>query len=233
MRTSSHRPIATTLVLLGAMTLFAGCGDQGDYLSASLSGSSSAYIGATGDERPIDDPVLAGYDGVDSTTGLGIDDPYSRAVADWNETEGSLGGLDDIGIDEFGDDDLMPVGYGADAYGYGSDVYGLGSSGYGYGSNLYGAAAYGSFDDPGLMDAGFDPGIEDPGMIDAGFEDPGFVDPGFDAGMMDVGMDPGVIDAGMDAGFVDPGFDAGMVDVGGFDAGIGMDVGGGIEGMVF
>lgn len=250
MRTTS-RPLATMLMLAGAMTLFAGCGDEGAHLPAGMSGSSASYTagGTTGvdviddvlggDPGPqtagvstmVDDPVLAGYDGVE---GAGLDDPYSRAINDWSETEGSLGALDSSDLDDYGDDDLLPVGYGNGGYG-----------GYGYGGNILGAAAYGGygagFQNAGMMDAGF----EDPGLMDAGFEDPGFADPGLDAGTMDVGFDAGAgfdpgIDAGagMDAGFVDPGFDAGagMVDVG-FDAGAGMDVGmevgGGIEGMVF
>jgi hypothetical protein len=224
------------LVLVGATFLFTGCGDEGAHLPAGMTGASAAYTGASGNDvidsvlgsdpgptmtgvsTQVDDPVLAGYDGVDAG-GLGIDDPYSRAMADWNETEGSVGGLDEMGMDDF-DDDMMPVGYGGGGgYGYGEDIYG----GYGYGGNGLGAAAYGGFDNGGMMDAGMDPGFEDPGFADAGFEDPGFADPGMDAGTMDVGFDPGVADVGMDAGFVDPGvgMDAGFVDAGaGMDAGI-------------
>lgn len=237
MRTTP-RPFTTSLMLLGAMALFAGCGDQDAHLPAGMSGASSAYSGSTGvdvlddviDGDPggshagvssmADDPVLAGYDGVDGTGGLGIDDPYSRAVSDWNETEGSLGGLDDL--DPGMDDGMIPAGYGGygDGYGYGGDVLGMGLAG-----------GYGGYGNVGVMDAGMmDAGFDDPGFVDPGFEDPGFdagfTSVGFDPGLVDPGIDAGVVDAGMDAGFVDPGFDAGVVDtgfadVGGFDAGIG------------
>ena len=238
MRPKSNRPIIMLAMLVGASFLLTGCGDEGAHLPAGMNGSSAAYSSASGNDvidsvlgadpgptmtgvsTSVDDPVLAGYDGIDSADGLGIDDPYSRAVADWNETEGSLGGLDDTGeFDDF-DDDFMDVGYGGGGgYGYGDDIYG----GYGYGGNGLSAAAYGGYGDAGMMDAGMmDPGFEDPGFADAGFEDPGFADPGMDAGMMDVGFDPGIADVGMDAGFVDAGvgMDAGFV-----DAGIGMDAG--------
>jgi hypothetical protein len=224
-------------MLVGASFLLTGCGDEGAHLPAGMTGSSAAYSSATGNDvvdsvlgsdpgpqmagvsTMVDDPVLAGYDGIDSLDGAGLDDPYSRAIADWSETEGSLGTMDGE-FDDY-DDDFMPVGYGGDGYGYGDDLYG-------YGGGVLGAAAYGGYGDAGFMDAGMmDAGFEDPGLMDAGFEDPGFADPGFvdagfDAGMVDVGFDPGVDPGiGMDAGFVDPGIgmDAGFADVG-MDAGI-------------
>ena len=262
MRTASRRPIATSLLLVGAMTLFAGCGDEGAHLPAGMTGSSAAYSAGGGAEgvdaflggdpgpqtagvtSQIDDPVLAGYDGIDEVGELGTDDVYGRAISDWNETEGALNGLDsDINLD---DDGFLPAGYGGYGGGYGYDD-GLGfNSGYGYGNGLMTAAMSGvGYGDAGLMDAGFvDPGFEDPGFVDPGFEDPGFVDPGFVDPGFDAGIDPGFADPGFDAavadpGFVDAGFDPGVADVGfdpGFvDAGV-ADVGivdAGIEGMVF
>jgi len=261
MRTSSIRPLATTLVLVGAMTLFAGCGDEGAHLPAGMSGSSASYTGgATGidavdsvlgeDPGPatagigsagVDDPVLAGYDGVDSVDGSSLDDAYARAANDWTENEGS--GSTALLDDPYGDD-LMPVGYGrgyGDDYGYGDGIFGTALSAAGYGgAGLMDAGLYGG-DDLGMMDAGiddvdmfddtgFDAGFVDTGFdaggFDAGAMDIGFEDPGFDAGIADVGMD-----VGMDAGFVDPGFDAG-IDVGGFDAGV-VDVGGFDAGIGF
>jgi hypothetical protein len=48
MRTTSRRPITTSLVLVGAMVLFAGCGDEGAHLPAGMSGSSAAsHVGGT------------------------------------------------------------------------------------------------------------------------------------------------------------------------------------------
>jgi hypothetical protein len=231
MRTAaSRRPLAAVLVLVGASFLFTGCGDPGAHLPAGSSGAN--YAGGSGNDvidsvfgtdpgpqmtgvqTSVDDPVLAGYDGIDTidglsgdglTSGLGVDDPYNQAIADWNEHEGSIDAFDN-GVDDF-DDDFEPVGYGGgydDGWGYGGD---------------YGIASTGGWGGAGMMDAGFDPGVEDPGFTDAGFEDPGFADPGFDAAPVDVGMDPGVVDAGVDsAAFMDPG--AGAVDVGGMDAGI-------------
>lgn len=259
MRTAYRRPIATSLLLIGAMTLFAGCGDEGAHLPAGMTGSSAAYSSGSGegidallggDPGPqmtgvtsqIDDPVLAGYDGIDEVGQLGTDDVYGRAISDWNETEGSLSGLDsDIGLE----DDFMPVGYGGygggSGYGYGNGL----DAGYGYGNGVMTAAmnggGYGGYGgNAGLMDAGFeDPGMVDPGFVDPGFEDPGFVDPGFDAGIdpgfvdpgFDAGIaDPGFVDAGFDPGVADVGFDPGIVDAGIADVGM---VDAGIEGMVF
>lgn len=243
MRTTFRRPTATPLVLVAAMVLFAGCGDEGAHLPAGMTGASAAHAGTTGvdvlddvidgDPGPgtegvstmVDDPILAGYDGLDAADGLSLDDPYSQAINDWNETEGSIGGLDSMdSFDDFGDEGLMHAGYGGPGYGSG---YGLG---YGYGAGVLSAAAYGGSGAGGLMDAGLlDAGLEDPGLMDPGFEDPGFADPGIDAGIADAGFDPGmvdpgidagVIDAGMDVGMVGTGFDAGAIDVGGFDAGM-------------
>lgn len=248
MRTAYRRPIATSLLLVGAMTLFAGCGDEGAHLPAGMTGSSAAYTSAGGNDllggdpgpstagvtSQIDDPVLAGYDGIDELDTLGTDDVYGRAISDWNETEGALNGLDsDINLD---DDGFLPAGYGGYGGGYGSD------DGYGYGNGIMTAAMSGvGYGNAGFMDAGFaDPGFEDPGFIDPGFEDPGFVNPGFvdagfDPGFVDAGFDPGFVDAGFDPGFVDAGvadvgFDPGFVDAGVADAGM-LDAG--IEGMVF
>ncbi len=251
MRTAYRRPIATSLLLIGAMTLFAGCGDEGAHLPAGMTGSSAAYASAGGNDilggdpgpqnagvtSQIDDPVLAGYDGIDEVGSLGTDDVYGRAISDWNDTEGSMSGLDsDIGLE----DDFLPAGYGGYGGGYGYDD-GMGfNSGYGYGNGLMTAAMGGAgYGNAGLMDAGFvdpgfeDPGFEDPGFIDAGFDagmDPGFVDAGFDPGIADVGMDPGFVDAGFDPGIADVGFDPGFVDAGIADVGM---VDAGIEGMVF
>ncbi len=220
MRTSSRRPIATSLLLVGSMFLLAGCGDQGAHLPAGMTGSSAAYAGTTavGVSTMVDDPVLAGYDGIDAVGGLGTDDVYGRAIADWNETEGALGGLDTDIEDDFGDDGFLPVGYGGGGYGYGDD-FGYGG-GYGYGNGIMTAAmSGGGWGGAGLMDAGF---------VDPGFEDPGFVDAGFDPGFADVGMDPGFANVGFDPGFVDAG--VGVADIGVADVGI---VDAGIEGMVF
>jgi hypothetical protein len=254
MRTAYRRPIATSLLLVGSMILFAGCGDDGAHLPAGMTGASAAYSATGtdgvegflgGDPGPttagvssqIDDPVLAGYDGIDEVGELGTDDVYGRAIADWNENEGSMSSLDsDIGLDDGG---LMPAGYGG---GYGYDDGGF-NAGFGYGNGLMTAAMNGTgwggnaglmdagFEDPGFADAGFvDPGFEDPGFADAGFDagiaDPGFVDPGFAAG-----ADPGFVDAGFDPGVADVGFDPGIADAGVMDVGI--DAGAGIEGMVF
>jgi hypothetical protein len=217
MRTTYSRPVATTIALLGAMILLTGCGSSGAMLPPGTNVPSEEPMGVV---TPVDDPIMAGYDGVDTIESASMDDPYAQAVSDWNETTGSLGGVDDFSLD----DEPLPVGYGGgygDDYGYGG--YGF-ASGYGYGGGLV---------DDGLMSAGFeDPGFPDPGFddmgggFDAGLEDPGFVDGGFDAGFVDVGMDAGFVDAGFDAGAMDVGMDAGfadvgMVDVGGFDAGIG------------
>lgn len=260
MRTAYRRPIATSLLLVGSMVLLAGCGDEGAHLPAGMTVSSAAYSSAgggdgvdgflggdpgattTGISSQIDDPVLAGYDGIDEIGELGTDDIYGRAISDWNETEGAMSGLDsDIGLD---DDGFQPAGYGGYGGGYGNRA-GL-NSGYGYGNGLMTAALNGNgyggnaglmdagFQDPGFADAGFvDPGFEDPGFADAGFDagiaDPGFVDPGFDAGI----ADPGFVDAGFDPGVADVGFDPGIVDAGVGVADIGIDAGAGIEGMVF
>lgn len=252
MRTAYRRPIATSLLLIGSMVLFAGCGDEGTHLPAGMTGASAAvstsgtdgveaFLG--GDPGPttagvtsqIDDPVLAGYNGIDDIGSLGTDDLYGRAESDWNENEGAMSGLDsDIGLDDPG---FEPVGYGG---GYGNGGF---DSGYGYSNGLMTAAVgnggYGG--NAGLVNAGFeDPGFADPGldagMVDPGFEDPGFADPGFDAGI----ADPGFVDPGFSAGAADVGFDPGVADVG-FDPGIadagvadiGIDAGAGIEGMVF
>lgn len=262
MRTTKRRPIATPLLLVGAMVLFAGCGDEGAHLPAGMSGASASYAeGATGvdviddvlggDPGPadagvstmVDDPVLTGYDGLDSVDGYSLDDPYSQAVADWNDSEGSVGGLSTLDLDAGMDDDFLPAEYGrAGGLGAGWDD-GL----YGYGSGVLGAAGYGGVGmmDGGLMDAGMlDAGLDDPGLMDAGFDpglDPGMVDPGLDAGMMGVGFDPGLVDPGIDPGVIDAGLDAGFVDTGfvdtGFDAGIAdigaVDVGGFDAGIVF
>ncbi len=252
MRTAYRRPFATSLLLVSAMVLFAGCGDEGAHLPAGMTGSSAAYAGASGgdgidallggDPGPqavgvstmVDDPVLAGYDGIDEVGALATDDVYGRAISDWNETEGALSGLDsDINLD---DDGFLPAGYGGYGGGYDSGY------GYGNGNGLMTAAlnggGYGGYGgNAGLMDAGF----EDPGMMDPGFEDPGFVDPGLDAGIadpgfvdpgFDAGMDPGFVDAGFDPGVADVGFDPGIVDAGVADVGM-IDAGAGIEGMVF
>lgn len=238
MRTRSKSPIATALVLVGAMTLFAGCGDEGSHLPAGMSNASasSATGGATGidavddllggDPGPeqagvstmLDDPVLAGYDGIDSVGGLGIDDPYSRASEDWNSTEGSLGGLSG-NYDLDSDDDLMPVGYGR-GHGYGDD-FGFG----GYGGGVLATAMTGGWGgtggimDAGPMDAGLDTGLDMASM------DPAVDMSGMDMGVADVGMDMGGMDVGMvdaDVGF-DPGMDVGVADMGVPD--VGMDMG--------
>lgn len=229
MRSTLRRPILTTLSLVGAMALFAGCGgDPGAHLPASMSGSSGANATAEtgmldsvfgGDPGPstagvssmVDDPVLADYDGVDTLDGIDTSDAFTQAVSDWNDNEGSASvmtsNLDDLGLD-----DPWPVdgdrfgGYGAGS-GSGFDS-GLNLSMASFGGNDFGGVGFGGV---GAMDAGFmDPGLDD-GGIDAGF------DPGFDAGF-DPGMDVGGFDPGLDVGS----FDAG-VDVGGFDAGV--DVG--------
>jgi hypothetical protein len=251
MRPNYRRPLLTAALLVGACALFAGCGDEGGHLPASLNGTNAAYATAgTGglfDEDPgaldagvrsgvddpvlqdvsLEDPALAG-DGL-ATEGLATDDPWASADADWDEHEGSMAtafsntGLDDVAFD----DDLAPVGYGGYGSGYGD--------GWGIGSALVGAA---SFSNVGAFDGGF---ADDPGLVDPGFADPGFDDPGIaDAGFMDAGFDdPGVVDAGFDGGFdpgfADPGFDAGVADAGfvdgGFDAGF--DAGGFDPGVVF
>ena len=38
----------------------------------------------------LEDPVLAGYDGIDELGSLGGDDLFARASADWNDDEGSM-----------------------------------------------------------------------------------------------------------------------------------------------
>ncbi len=250
MRTKSRRPIATCLLLVGATFLLAGCGDEGSHLPAGMTGSSTMYASAgsssildsdpgpldAGVRSGVDDPVLADYDLVDQVSALSNDDPLARAAADWNDTEGSLGGLDS-GYDDFDDfdDPMYDDGYG----GYGGYGDGWGDGLYGYGNNLLGAAAYGGVGVAGYGGYGgfVDPGFGDPGIIDGGIDDPGFIDGGFDAGFVDAGMDVGFVDAGVDAGF-DPGFaDVGGFDVGGFDAGIVdpgfADVGGFDAGIVF
>lgn len=219
MRTSKIRPIATALVLVGATVLFAGCGEDA-YLPASLDGSS--YSDVSNVTRPIDDPVLAGYDGVDSDTALDTDDPFSQAANDWNDVEGSMstGLLDDPGYD----DGFMPVGYGS-GYGYGDGIFGTAlTTAWGGAGGIMDVGLWGG--DAGIMDAGF----EDPGLLDDGGFDAGF-DPGLDAAAMDPGFDAGFVDPGMDAGFVDPGFDAGAMDVGAVDVGP-VDVGGFDAGMM-
>jgi hypothetical protein len=249
MRSNLRRPIITTLTLVGAMSLFAGCGDPGAHLPAGMTGSSAAYTSSqsgvvdsvlggdpgpatTGVSSMVDDPVLSGYDDAAMLDGIETSDVFQQAASDWNDNEGSVttmsSNLDDLGLD----DDPMPVGYDS-GYGYGGGYgndFGAGSYGYG-GAGLqsasFGADAYGGIGamDAGIMDAGFDDG----GIMDAGF-DPGFdagFDPGLDVGGFDAGFDPGMDVGGFDPGFADAGFDPGL-DVGGFDAGFdpGMDVGG-------
>lgn len=245
MRTKASTRFATTLLMVGSLLLLSGCGDEGAHLPAGMMGGST-YASSQGsdllggDPGPldggvrsgVDDPVLTDTTGLDELGSLASDDPFQRAVSDWNDGTGSLGGgIDDIDLDAGLDDDFLPAGY--DGYGYG-DGYGF-DDGYGYGGNVLAAASYGGVG----MDAGLiDPGFDDPGMIDAGLEDPGFIDGGFDAGFIDAGMDVGFVDAGFDAGFdpgfadvgfsdvgFDAGFDPGFADVGSFDVG-GFDAGG-------
>jgi len=228
----SYRKPATTALLLVSAIVFTGCGDQGSRLPAGVLGTSSVGVGAGTAGGDLDDPVLAGYDGTDSVDGLVGDDPYDTALNNWNETEGSMGGLEDASFDDFDDSRLMDAGYDGGGYGagsgsgygygggYGND-YDYGYGGYGSGVGIASAGGYGGYGG-GMMDAGF----EDPGMMDAGFEDPGFADPGFDAGMggVDAGFDPGIADAGItDVGMADVGMEDVGMDVGGMDAGVGFD----------
>lgn len=242
LRTSHPRrsPLAMLVVLGGTLLLLSGCGgDAGAHLPAGMTGSSAAHTAGGpsgvdaidsvlgGDPGPVtggvstmvDDPVLAGYDGIDTIGGLGGDDVWSRAVSDWSENEGSIG-LGGLGAGL--DDEPMPVGYGGgygagDGWGYGGALLSAGGMyGGGVGMNAFDPG----FQDPGLMDAGMidDPGMVDPGFVDAGFDAPA---PVMDAGFADPGIDMAPVDVGMDAGFVD----AGVADVGMVDAGIGMDAG--------
>jgi hypothetical protein len=242
MRSTFRRPFITTLALVGAMTLFAGCGDPGAHLPAGMTGSSAAYTSSEtgvidsvlgGDPGPsmagvsslVDDPVLSSYDGVDSLDGIETSDAFRQAANDWNENEGSanvmMSNLDDLGLD----DDPMPVGSGyGNGSGYGGYGNGLDLGGYGYGgANLQAASFNGGYGGVDMMDAGFDQGFIDPGLDDGGFDagfDPGMDVGGFDTGGFDAGFDPGIDTGGFDAGF-DPGLDTGGFDTGGFDAGFG------------
>lgn len=264
-RTYSRRParLALLLTLVGATALLAGCGD-GAHMpagsnAASMYGSSGGTgvgaidsalgidpgpTGPTGVTSAIDDPVLAGYDGVDSVGSLNGDDLWGRAANDWDESAGlATTALDD---DPMLDDGFEPVGYGYGAGGYG-DGWGstLGTAGlynsYGYG----GAAGYGGYGNDlgvaslggaGMYGAGDMYGngglIDDPTLGDIGFDDLGgsIDDPSIGIGAADTSLDDGGFDfnAGfspvMDTGFDTGGFDPGIVDTGGFDTG-GFDAG--------
>lgn len=251
MRTTIRRPIATSLLLVGAMLLLTGCGDAGSHLPAGMTGSGSAHLTPAGgdvlgsDPGPlaagvasgVEDPVLAGYDGLEEIDSLASDDPFSRASQDWSETEGSLSTMGSAALDDLGlDEGPMPVGHGGYDDGWGSGglggygSVGLSSAGYGGGWGGNAALVDGGMVGAGMDDlSGLDTGLEDPGFVDGAF-DAGFVDAGMDVGFVDAGfdggIDPGFVDAGaadfgVDPGFVDTGFaDVGAVDVGGFDAGL-------------
>lgn len=237
MRSSSRRSLVAALLLVSAMTMLTGCGDEGAHLPAGMTGASAAVLQeSTGTDAissalgadpgaspasltsPIDDPIL-GDTGPDiDLLSMDTDDPFAAAQSAWDDTAGAL---TPTTFDDSFNDGFQRVGYGG--RGYGDGLFGTAFSTAGAWGGL-GVASMGNagFIDPG-MDAGIDPGF------DAG------IDPGFDAGAgfdpgMDVGMDPGVgFDPGMDAsvGF-DPGMDVaadpGFADVGGMDAGM-MDVG--------
>jgi hypothetical protein len=110
----------------------------------------------------LDDPVLGGDDATPSLAG---DDIYGAAAMDWDEHEGSLGGLSTI-ADESDFDEPLPVGYD--------------NGGWDDGATLSVASA--PMMDVGMMDAG----VMDAGVMDAGF------DPGMDVGVMDAGVDMAV-----------------------------------------
>jgi hypothetical protein len=190
-RSPHRRLLLIALTLTGAMVLFAGCGPTDSELmqSSNVSASSpvagvavSDVLGTDPSISPatmtsIDDPVLGD---ADSVPGLDGDDVYAAAANDWDEHEGSLGGLSTISDDDSFDEGPIPVPYDDT-----DDAVGT----------LSVASVGGA---PGMIDAGFD----DPGVMDAGFEDPGVGA----AGVMDVGMDPAV-DPSVG---IDPGVDVGM-----------------------
>ena len=248
---SRRSPIVLALVLVGASSVLAGCGDAGAHLPA---GGSSLSYGSSGtgsgvldsvlgaDPGPtaanalgssgVDDPILAGYDGLDETTGLdetsgiGGDDPWAAAANDWDQGEGSMA---TAGSSPMLDDGFSNVGYG-----YGGPVSDYGGYGFGDGVSFssaggYGVASYGGVGAMGGIGGfGMDPGLGmNGGIIDDGGVDTG-PDPSMDPGIVTGSADPGfappaaVID---DGGAVDVG---GGVDMGGMDVG-GMDVGGGID----
>jgi hypothetical protein len=194
-----RRPLLIALALVGATVLFSGCGPtDSELMQTSKVSSSSPVSNVLGDDNvlgtdpsitpaamtTLDDPVLGE---ADSVPGLEGDDPFAAAATDWDDHEGSMGGLSTI--DDSMDDAPMPVGYDGGYGGYDDSVGSLSVASVGAG--------------PAMMDAGFDdPGVADAGVADAGFEDPGVGA----AGVMDVGMDPAVDPSvGIDAGVgIDP-----------------------------
>lgn len=238
--TSARRSrTALALSLLGAGVLLTGCG-SGDQLPAGSMGLSSNSSALTN----TDDPVMAGYDGIDSVDSSSADSVFGGTGDDFGDGGSALmdAGMD-VGLDDpMLDGGLDPVGYGGydDGYGYG------GNGGYGYGRNSgygngWGSAlglsglntGYGGVGMAGLGGVGM-AGLGGYGTGGMAIDDPGVVGFGSDIFGDDLGgsiADPSVGFGAADTSIDDGGqydFSGGFdTSIGGFDPGF--DVGSSVD----
>lgn len=101
--------------------MLSGCGDSSARLPMGMTGVDAVNSGGTESglfstdpgpltptiARGIDDPILAEYNGIDDTaTLLTRDDPFARAVSDWNDHEGMLADLGSTSLEDSSLDSL-------------------------------------------------------------------------------------------------------------------------------